>query len=59
MYSKAYRWVAELDEIASFVGTDHAEHEMLAAAARLYDRLADDVDKGKKEIGALDRFLKS
>jgi 3-hydroxyisobutyrate dehydrogenase-like beta-hydroxyacid dehydrogenase len=59
MYSKAYRWVAELDEIASFVGDEHAEHEMLAAAARLYERLADDVTGEKKEIGALDRFLKS
>jgi 3-hydroxyisobutyrate dehydrogenase-like beta-hydroxyacid dehydrogenase len=59
MYSKAYRWVAELDEIASFVGNEHAEHDMLAAAARLYDRLADDVDGKKAEIGALDRFLKS
>jgi len=59
MYSKAYRWVAELDEIASFVGDEHAEHEMLAAAARLYERLANDVTGEKKEIGALDQFLKS
>ena len=59
MYSKAYRWVAELDEIASFVGDDHAEHDMLTAAARLYERLADDVEGKKTEIGALDRFLKS
>jgi L-threonate 2-dehydrogenase len=59
MYSKAYRWVAELDEIAAFVGDDYAEHDMLAAAARLYERLADDVDGKKNEIGALDRFLKS
>jgi 3-hydroxyisobutyrate dehydrogenase-like beta-hydroxyacid dehydrogenase len=58
MYSKAYRWVAELDEIASFVGDDRAEHEMLAAAARLYERLADDVEGEMKEVGALDRFLK-
>jgi L-threonate 2-dehydrogenase len=59
MYSKAYRWVAELDEIAAFVGDDYAEHDMLAAAARLYERLAEDVDGKKNEIGALDRFLKS
>ena len=59
MYSKAYRWVAELDEIASFVGEEHAEHDMLTAAARLYERLAEDVDGEKKEIGSLDRFLKS
>ena len=57
MYSKAYRWVAELDEIASFVGDERAEHEMLAAAARLYERIADDFEKDKNEIGALDRFL--
>ena len=57
MYSKAYRWVAELDEIASFIGDERAEHEMLAAAARLYERIADDFDKEKNEIGVLDRFL--
>src|SRR6476660_3036527 len=59
MYSKAYRWVAELDEIAAFVGEEFPERDMLQAAARLYERLADDVDGEKKEIGTLDRFLKS
>ena len=59
MYAKAYRWVAELDEIGAFVGDDHAEHAMLEAAARLYERIAEDVDGDKKEIGALDKFLKS
>jgi len=58
MYSKAYRWVAELDEIASFVGEDRPEHEMLAAAARLYERIADDFEGEKRETGALDKFLK-
>jgi len=58
MYSKAYRWVAELDEISSFVGGDHPEHEMLAAAARLYERIAADFDGDKTETGALDAFLK-
>ena len=57
MYSKAYRWVAELDEISNFVGQDHAEHEMLSAAARFYERIADDVDENKKDVGALDKFL--
>jgi 3-hydroxyisobutyrate dehydrogenase-like beta-hydroxyacid dehydrogenase len=57
MYSKAYRWVAELDEIASFVGDKHAEHEMLAAAGRLYERIAEDYEGEKKETGALDDFL--
>ena len=58
MYAKAYRWVAELDEIAAFVGEDHPEHAMLNAAARLYERIAEDFDGGKKETGALDDFLK-
>ena len=58
MYSKAYRWVAELDEIASFVGEDRPEHEMLAAAARLYEHIADDYEGEKRETGALDAFLK-
>ena len=57
MYGKAYRWVAELDEIAAFVGKDYDESAMLAAAARLYERIAADVEGGKDEIGALDRFL--
>jgi putative dehydrogenase len=59
MYPKAYRWVAELDEIADFVGKDHPEHAMLSAAARLYERIAADVDGDKKEVGAMDEFIKS
>jgi 3-hydroxyisobutyrate dehydrogenase-like beta-hydroxyacid dehydrogenase len=58
MYPKAYRWVAELDEIADFVGHDHPEHKMLAAAARFYERIADDVEDANKETGALDAFLR-
>ncbi|HZD89424.1 MAG TPA: DUF1932 domain-containing protein [Pseudolabrys sp.] len=57
MYAKAYRWVAELDEIAAFVGVDHPESEMLAAAARLYQRIAADVEGDKQETAALDEFL--
>jgi putative dehydrogenase len=58
MYSKAYRWVAELDEISAFVGEDHDEHAMLEAAARFYERIAKDVDGEKNEVGELDKFLK-
>jgi 3-hydroxyisobutyrate dehydrogenase-like beta-hydroxyacid dehydrogenase len=59
MYAKAYRWVAELDEIGAFVGDDHAEHAMLEAAARFYERMAVDFDGDKKEVGMLDTFFKS
>ena len=58
MYSKAYRWVAELDEISTFVGKDHPENAMLEAAARFYERIAADVDGDKQEVGDLDKFLK-
>jgi L-threonate 2-dehydrogenase len=57
MYGKAYRWVAELEEIAAFVGDDRDEHAMLEAAARFYERIAADVDGEKKEIGEMDQFL--
>jgi hypothetical protein len=30
---------------------------MLSAAARFYERIAEDVDEDKKEIGALDKFI--
>lgn len=59
MYSKSYRWVAELEEISAFMGEDHAEHAMLEAAARLYERIAKDFDGEKKEVGELDKFVKS
>jgi 3-hydroxyisobutyrate dehydrogenase-like beta-hydroxyacid dehydrogenase len=57
MYPKAYRWVAELDEIATFIGEEFPERDMLQAAARLYERIAEDFEDRKEEIGKLDRFL--
>lgn len=57
MYPKAYRWVAELDEIAGFVGEDRAEHAIFEAAARFYETIADDVDGDNKETAALDKFV--
>lgn len=57
MYSKAYRWVAEMHEIAGFIDEQHPEHAMMDAAAELYVRLAADFDGGKQEIGALSDFV--
>jgi hypothetical protein len=59
MYSKAYRWVAELEEISEFVGKDRPENEMMMAAARLYEGIAADYDGDKRETGAMDKFIKS
>ena len=58
MYAKAYRWVAELDEIGGFVGADYDEHAMLEAAARFYERIAADFAGERTEVAALDRLLK-
>jgi len=37
MYPKAYRWVAEFDEIARFAGEDQASAHLFAAIARFYE----------------------
>lgn len=58
MYGKAYRWVAELEEISDFVGNDRPEHAMFEAAARLYENIASDLAGGNKETGALNEFLR-
>ena len=57
MYGKAYRWVAEMNEIADFVGEEFAENEMLSAAARFYERMAADDAGGKEEIAVMNKFL--
>jgi 3-hydroxyisobutyrate dehydrogenase-like beta-hydroxyacid dehydrogenase len=57
MYSKAYRWVAEMNEISDFIGDDRPEHAMQKAAGELYERLAADFDGGKQEIDTLSAFV--
>jgi putative dehydrogenase len=54
MFSKAYRWVAEMDEVAQFVQDDRG---MFEAAARLYERLAADDAGPKAETQILSRFF--
>ena len=58
MYSKAHRWVAEMEEIAKFVGEDPAARKFYEGAARLYERLAEDFAGERTEIAALDSFCK-
>src|SRR5260221_405130 len=41
MYPKAYRWVAEMEEIAAFSGGDVAAQQIYRGLARLYERLAE------------------
>jgi len=61
MYDKAYRWVAEMEEISDFLEKNPPSHDIYAAIARLYGYLAE--AEAEKEPGpdnavrTLDRVL--
>lgn len=57
MPPKAYRWVAEMHEIAGFVGDDPAAHELYEGAAHFYERISEDFEADKKNVNALMAFL--
>jgi putative dehydrogenase len=59
MYPKAYRWVAEMREIAAFLGEDKAAARIFEGVAQLYDRLATDIANEGKERRTLDEFFHS
>ena len=56
MVPKAYRWVAEFEEVAQFIGPAE-ERQIFEGIAKFYDRLAADADGGKAEIAALGDFF--
>jgi 3-hydroxyisobutyrate dehydrogenase-like beta-hydroxyacid dehydrogenase len=58
MYAKAYRWVAEMEEISAFAGEDAAAGVAFEAFARLYERIAADVDGEGRETAALTAFCR-
>jgi len=58
MYSKAYRFVGEMEEIADYVGEDQSAEEMFDSFADFYTRLAADYEGAQAEVGALTAFLK-
>ena len=58
MPPKAYRWIAEMHEIADFVGEDPAGHEFYVGAAHFYEQIAKDFDGDKSQVKALEAFLK-
>jgi L-threonate 2-dehydrogenase len=58
MPPKAYRWVAEMEEIAGFVDGDPAASELYEGAAHFYQRFAENYENGdKKDAAALAAFL--
>jgi len=58
MPPKAYRWVAEMEEIATFVHADPAGAAFYQSAARLYERIAADEAAGGTEVTALETFCR-
>jgi 3-hydroxyisobutyrate dehydrogenase-like beta-hydroxyacid dehydrogenase len=58
MPPKAYRWVAEMQEIAGFVADDPGARDLYDGAAHFYERFAEDFESGdKKDAEALAAFL--
>lgn len=52
MIPKAYRWVAEMREIAGFLGPDHPASQVYEGFARWFEHLAEDA-KGEGADAAL------
>lgn len=61
MYPKAYRWVAEMEEISKFLAADPGASQMLAGAAKLYAQIATDFEKREPDgaVALIETFLKS
>ena len=61
MYDKAYRWVAEMQEISDFLEQNPPSHDIYAAVARLYEYIATAYDEKQpgpdNAVKALDRVL--
>jgi 3-hydroxyisobutyrate dehydrogenase-like beta-hydroxyacid dehydrogenase len=58
MPPKAYRWVAEMHEIADFVGEDPSGHELYVGAAHFYEQFARDYEGDKVSNAAIRKFFK-
>ncbi len=62
MLPKAYRWVAEMDEIAAFVGSAAAGAGIYTGAARLYEQIAADLNAqgdARTILASLRSFLRA
>lgn len=57
MLPKAYRWVAEMREIAAFTAEDTAARDVFKGFAQLFERIARDVAEEKQESAELLEFF--
>ena len=58
MVPKAYRWVAEMREIAAFLEGDAAGAAVFEGVAGLYERIAADAAGARVEVEALEAFFR-
>lgn len=56
MYPKAYRWVAEMEEISEFLGEDDPAALIFKGMAGFYRKMARDREEGGLLAGQLDRL---
>lgn len=59
MYPKAYRWVAEMEEIAEFLGEDDPASLVFKGMAGIFGRIAADRAGGGDLTGILDAMLEN
>src|ERR1700729_4454297 len=52
MPPKAYRWIAEMHEIAGFVGDDPAARELYEGAAAFFEQFAEDFEADKHDASS-------
>ncbi|NKL06405.1 NAD(P)-dependent oxidoreductase [Rhizobium leguminosarum] len=57
MYPKAYRWVAEMQEIADFLGEDDPAATIFRGMADVFSRMATDVEGSRVLVGQLDEII--
>ncbi len=58
-FPKAYRWVAEMQEIAEFAGEDRSAAAIFNGFSAFYERIAADVSGPNRDTAALLTFLRS
>jgi len=61
MFPKAYRWIAEMEQIADFAGEENQGSTIYKGAARLYERIAAEFESedSTEWLSALTSFCKS
>jgi L-threonate 2-dehydrogenase len=53
MFPKAYRWVAEMEQIAEFIGDPATGAAIYEGAARLYEAISADLIDGQPQNPSL------